>query len=118
MIYFILFESYLAFLNRAGFQRVVYRSVYAESWVEERMVGIIVTNWRYMRVTGGHPDTTIGVRQMAFTLLAERRKPSGEWPVNDAKPAGWRPSATETQSKVSAIGRTAKGNRYARGSII
>ena len=47
---------------------------------------------------------------MALTLLAERREPSGVWPVNNAKPAGWRPSATETQSKVSAIGLKASGN--------
>ena len=43
------------------------------------------------------------VRQMALTLLAERREPSGEWPVNAAKPEGSRPSDTETKSKVSAI---------------
>ncbi len=50
------------------------------------------------------PRWCIGLSQMALTLLAERREPSGEWPVDDGKPAGWRPSATETQSKVSAIG--------------
>ncbi len=50
-------------------------------------------------------EEPLGVSQMALTLLAERREPSGEWPLNDAKPAGWRPSATETQSKVSIIGR-------------
>ena len=32
------------------------------------------------------------------SLLAERRKPSGDRPVNAAKPEGSRPAATETQS--------------------
>ena len=41
-----------------------------------------------------------------LTLLAERRKPSGECPVYAAKPEGSRPAATETQSKVSATGLT------------
>ncbi len=55
---------------------------------------------------------------MALTLLAERREPSGDCTVNEAKPAGWRPSATETQSKVSAIGRTASGVEYAYGCLL
>ncbi len=33
---------------------------------------------------------------MALTLLAERRKPSGEQPLNAAKPEGSRPAATKT----------------------
>ena len=42
---------------------------------------------------------------MALTLLAERRKPSGERPVNASKPEGSRPTAAKTGSKVNAVGR-------------
>ena len=48
---------------------------------------------------------------MALTLLAERRKPSGECLINTAKPEGSRPAATRTQSKVSAIGLAPTGSQ-------
>jgi len=40
---------------------------------------------------------------MVLTLLAERRKPSGECRLKVAKPEGSRPAATNAKSKVSAI---------------
>ena len=56
-------------------------------------------------VLKGRNDLALGVSQMALTLLAERRKPSGECLINAAKPEGSRPAATRSQSKVSANGR-------------
>ena len=46
-------------------------------------------------------DQPLGASQMALTLLAERRKPSGECLINTAKPEGSRPAATRTQSQPS-----------------
>ena len=41
---------------------------------------------------------------MALTLLAERRKPSGECLINAATPEGSRPAATRIQSEMRAMG--------------
>jgi len=43
------------------------------------------------------------------TMLAERRKPSGECLTNVTKPEGSRPSDTKAKSKLSAIGRKPSG---------
>jgi len=55
--------------------------------------------------------------QMARTLLAERRKPSGEYRKNAAKLEGSRPAATKAKSKVSRALAAGVGNHseYAVG---
>ncbi len=45
----------------------------------------------------------------SLTLLAERRKPSGELPLNTAKPEGSRPFATKAHSKMSTVRRKSSG---------
>ena len=49
---------------------------------------------------------------MTPTLLAERRKPSGECRINGAKLEGSRPSAIKAKSKVSAIWREPSGQWF------
>jgi len=46
-----------------------------------------------------HPESL----QPELTLLAERRKPSGECLINATTPEGSRPAAKKTQSKASAV---------------
>ena len=53
----------------------------------------------FVYLFNGQPNA---YRPTVLTLLAERRKPSGECSVNAAKPEGSRPAATESQSIVSA----------------
>ena len=68
-------------------------------------------------VQGAHCERD-GVSLIALTLLAERRKPSGECLLHTAKPEGLRLAATKTQSKVSAITvvSATRGHRLLRES--
>ena len=57
------------------------------TWILLRM------NFKFNRNRSRLKIIKLSQRRMAFTLLAERRKPSGERPINAQKPEGSRPAA-------------------------